>query len=127
MTMRSIHPVALAALVLLALASPLHAQARNAGMPGAKAIPLKEAKLIIEHNATDRDTGFQGFIDGEGWKELTVVGPEGTVFEFEGTFVDQKGEGIVRHSAVVSEYEGNRGDGGVVNAHRKIVHTQLVG
>ena len=30
-------------------------------------IPLKEAKLNIEHNATDHDTGFQGFIDSDGW------------------------------------------------------------
>src|SRR3989337_2334842 len=35
-----------------------------------KVIPLKEAKLIIEHNATDKDTGFQGFIDSEGWHRL---------------------------------------------------------
>ena len=26
-------------------------------------VPLKEAKLNVEHNATDEDTGFQGFID----------------------------------------------------------------
>ena len=49
-----------------------------------KAIPLKEAKLIIEHNATDKDTGFQGFIDGEGWQRLEVIGPEGRVLSFEG-------------------------------------------
>jgi hypothetical protein len=47
-------------------------------------IPLKEAKIIIEHNATDRDTGFQGFIDSDGWRELTVTGPEGEVLSFEG-------------------------------------------
>ena len=47
-------------------------------------IPLKEAKLNIEHNATDRDTGFQGAIDSEGWKELTVTGPDGVVLKFEG-------------------------------------------
>jgi hypothetical protein len=45
--------------------------------------PLKEAKLNIEHNFTDKDTGFQGAIDGEGWRELTVTGPNGTVLEFE--------------------------------------------
>ena len=42
--------------------------------PGGTPIPLKEAKLIIEHNATDEDTGFQGFIDSEGWQKLDVVG-----------------------------------------------------
>ncbi len=42
-------------------------------------IPLKEAKLNIEHNATDHDTGFQGAIDSEGWKRLDVTGPDGDV------------------------------------------------
>lgn len=42
-------------------------------------IPLKEAKLNIEHNATDSDTGFQGAIDSEGWEWLDVIGPDGTV------------------------------------------------
>src|SRR3989337_3964402 len=47
-------------------------------------IPLKEAKLIIEHNAKDHDTGFQGFIDSEGWNMITVTGPDGQVLKFEG-------------------------------------------
>jgi hypothetical protein len=42
-------------------------------------VPLKEAKLNIEHNATDGDTGFQAFIDGEGWTRLDVKGPDGNV------------------------------------------------
>ena len=46
--------------------------------------PLKDAKLNIEHNATDNDTGFQGFIDGEGWHRLDVRGPRGRVLSFEG-------------------------------------------
>lgn len=47
-------------------------------------IPLKDAKLNIEHNATDSDTGFQGFIDSEGWKRLDVRGPDGVVLSFQG-------------------------------------------
>ena len=47
-------------------------------------IPLKDAKLNIEHNATDNDTGFQGFIDSEGWKRLDVKGPDGVVLTFRG-------------------------------------------
>ena len=47
-------------------------------------IPLKDAKLNIEHNATDKDTGFQGFIDSEGWRRLDVRGPDGRVLKFEG-------------------------------------------
>ena len=40
-------------------------------------VPLKEAKLNIEHNATDLDTGFQGAVDGEGWKRLDFTAPDG--------------------------------------------------
>jgi hypothetical protein len=54
------------------------------GNGNGEVIPLKEAKLIIEHNATDEDTGFQGFIDGEGWERLDVTGPGGTVLTIEG-------------------------------------------
>ena len=50
----------------------------------AKAVPLKEAKLNIEHNATDEDTGFQGFVDSEGWRRLEARGPGGQVLDFEG-------------------------------------------
>jgi hypothetical protein len=51
---------------------------------GEATIPLKEAKLNIEHNATDHDTGFQGAIDSEGWKRLSVTGPGGQVLALEG-------------------------------------------
>ncbi len=47
-------------------------------------VPLKEAKLNIEHNATDLDTGFQGAIDSEGWACLNVTGPDGHVLTFRG-------------------------------------------
>lgn len=49
-----------------------------------ESIPLKEAKLNIEHNAKDEDTGFQGFFDSEGWKSMTVTGPDGKVLDFNG-------------------------------------------
>jgi hypothetical protein len=49
----------------------------------AAALPLKDAKLNIEHNATDRDTGFQGFVDSDGWRGLDVRGPRGQVLRFE--------------------------------------------
>lgn len=48
------------------------------------AVPLKEAKLNIEHNAKDNDTGFQGALDSEGWKSMTVTGPDGIVLDFNG-------------------------------------------
>jgi hypothetical protein len=45
---------------------------------GGATLPFKEAKLLIEHNATDEDTGFQLFVDGEPWKALDVLAPDGT-------------------------------------------------
>lgn len=57
---------------------------RTSNVESGTAIPLKEAKLNIEHNAKDEDTGFQGFIDSEGWKWITVTGPDGKVLKFEG-------------------------------------------
>jgi hypothetical protein len=53
-----------------------------AGSPAV--VPLKDAKLNVEHNATDEDTGFQGFVDSEGWRRLEVRGPGGPVLTFEG-------------------------------------------
>jgi hypothetical protein len=46
-------------------------------------VRLKDAKLNIEHNATDEDTGFQGFVDSEGWRRLDVRGPGGVVLTFD--------------------------------------------
>lgn len=51
---------------------------------------LKAAKLLIEHNATDEDTGFQGFADGDPWNELVIRDPDGerilTVYPETGLF-----------------------------------------
>jgi hypothetical protein len=68
----------------------VYAGARSTDQPEAQAagaarpVPLKDAKLNIEHNATDRDTGFQGFVDSEGWRRLNVRGPDGKVLRFQG-------------------------------------------
>jgi hypothetical protein len=50
---------------------------RQAGEPPEGPPVLTQAKLLIEHNATDADTGFQGFADGDPWNELTITGPGG--------------------------------------------------
>ena len=55
----------------------------HAAIGSAVDVALKDAKLNIEHNATDRDTGFQGFVDSEGWQRLDVRGPAGEVLAFE--------------------------------------------
>jgi hypothetical protein len=43
---------------------------------------LAQAKVIIEHNATDNDTGFQVFVDADGWEKMELIGPNGPVAEF---------------------------------------------
>lgn len=78
----AIAPVAITA---YGAANDHHIAAPNTANPAASTpIPLKEAKLNIEHNATDNDTGFQGAIDSEGWKQLDVTGPDGVVLTLRG-------------------------------------------
>ena len=60
-------------------AGAVGSQVVDAAASSTAAVPLKDAKLNIEHNATDEDTGFQGFIDSEGWRKLDVRGPGGRV------------------------------------------------
>jgi len=43
----------------------------------AKVVPLKDARLKFEINATDRDGGVQVFIDADSWKEISVFDPAG--------------------------------------------------
>lgn len=39
--------------------------------------PFETAKLYIEHNATDSDTGVHGLFGGEAWSELCLWNPAG--------------------------------------------------
>jgi hypothetical protein len=77
-------PALLAVTLIFAGSRPDEQDRALAATASAKDIPLKDAKLNIEHNATDRDTGFQGFIDSEGWRQLDVRGPNGMVLTFAG-------------------------------------------
>ena len=38
----------------------------------------EDAKLYVEHNATDEDTGVHGFFGGEAWSVLCLTDPSGT-------------------------------------------------
>ena len=73
--------VSIAVIALLGSVSLFYLTSAEAATTAA---PLKDAKLNIEHNATDLDTGFQGFVDSEGWKGLTFTGPKGKVLEING-------------------------------------------
>ena len=40
-------------------------------------IELAAAKLVVEHDATDDDTGFRGFVDGQPWNRMIIEGTDG--------------------------------------------------
>ncbi len=37
---------------------------------------LDEAEIFFEYNSTDQDLGIQFFLDGEGWKRITIFTPD---------------------------------------------------
>lgn len=39
-------------------------------------VALEDAVMRVEVNSTDQDAGFQVFLDGEGWKKVSVRGPD---------------------------------------------------
>jgi hypothetical protein len=41
--------------------------------------PIEDARIYIEHNATDEDTGIHGSIGADGWSSLCVRDPSGAV------------------------------------------------
>ncbi len=45
----------------------------------ANVVPLKDARLKIELNATDQDVGIQLFIDADPWKRMSVYDPNGVL------------------------------------------------
>jgi hypothetical protein len=54
-------------------------------MAGGEEIPLAQARIIFEFNQTANDLGVQVFLDGESWKKLRIISPDGkTIFEVEG-------------------------------------------
>jgi len=51
----------------------------------ARAARFEEARIYIEYNDSANDLGFHVSLDGEDWRELTIVNPLGrTIFEVEG-------------------------------------------
>ena len=42
-----------------------------------RVVPLEDARLKFEINSTDGDGGVQVFIDGEEWKTMSILDPQG--------------------------------------------------
>ncbi len=84
------HAALLAAAALLCAMAPPAAQAgfssRAArGHEKKDPIPLEQSQIFIEFNATDNDLGFHVKLDGEDWRYMKIVNPDGrTVYEARG-------------------------------------------
>ena len=66
-----------AALVLAVVAPAARATDVDDHGSGRPVVPLKDARLKIEFNSTDRDVGVQLFIDADPWKSMEVFDPQG--------------------------------------------------
>lgn len=68
---------AVVAAFVLAASTPALATDFDHGDRGAPVVPLKDARLKIEFNSTDRDAGVQLFVDADPWKFMDVFDPHG--------------------------------------------------
>lgn len=57
---------------------------------GGGAVQFKEARLIVETNATDGDAGLQVFLDHEPWRSISISRPDGE------KIVDVQTRGVLR-------------------------------
>jgi hypothetical protein len=71
--------------VAMAVASSLLAWPNSTATAQNDEAQFEESRIFIEYNSTDNDLGFHVFLDGEDWKSLKIVGPEGrNIFKVEG-------------------------------------------
>ena len=50
---------------------------------GGESSEFDEANVFIEINATDKDAGFQGIVDGDPWRRIKLLGEDGqTLFKY---------------------------------------------
>ncbi|MEW5807656.1 MAG: hypothetical protein AB1756_09970 [Acidobacteriota bacterium] len=52
-----------------------HSASNQAGQ-----VKFDQAEIFFEYNSTDLDLGVHIFFDAEGWKDVVVSGPDGTIF-----------------------------------------------
>jgi hypothetical protein len=68
-----------------------------------KPVKLKEATLLVEVNATDGDAGLQVFLDGDPWKTMQLVAPNGRTILDVGTSGRLQGYGLTELFSESSE------------------------
>lgn len=47
-------------------------------------IPFADSRIKIEFNSTAEDVGIQVFLDGEAWKKVRILSPDGKIFQVNG-------------------------------------------
>jgi hypothetical protein len=67
-------PVFLAAMFALVLVAGCNSSSGSRAI-AQQMVELEDASIIIEVNATDGDAGFQIFLDGEGWQNVSISDP----------------------------------------------------
>lgn len=83
-TMRQLWKACAVAAMSVSLLSPQSAPAedQSRSKSSGPTVPLKDARLKIEANATDSDAGIQVFIDADPWKVMRIFDPSGKmIFE----------------------------------------------
>lgn len=75
--MNSIRLLAVLLVALVALGLGAAAPQSRAGDWDEEELEFEETEFNIELNATDRDVGVRGFVDGEPWKEVEIENPYG--------------------------------------------------
>ncbi|MGH8435117.1 MAG: hypothetical protein ACRERX_11695 [Pseudomonas sp.] len=82
-TRQGFHRLALLALLTIIVLQSGYTESASAASDQITCAPVQgatriaTAKLFIEHNATDEDTGVHGAFDDQGWSELCVYDPNG--------------------------------------------------
>jgi hypothetical protein len=71
-------PMVLVAALSCLLFGIVAAKPNSTAESRAKPVPLDEATMIVEVNATAGDAGLQVFLDGEPWKWMRISGPDGS-------------------------------------------------
>lgn len=70
-------PVLLVAMAILVLGAGCGSGSGSEAQAQA-VVELDDAVIRVETNATDEDAGFQIFLDGEGWENVSITDPNGT-------------------------------------------------
>ncbi|MGH9024536.1 MAG: fibronectin type III domain-containing protein [Acidimicrobiia bacterium] len=65
--------------LLVGASAAIAARSSGSSTPESGTVEFSDSRLKVEINATDGDAGLQPFIDGDPWKKVRIINPEGDV------------------------------------------------